>query len=696
MPTGLPNQGKIAQQVGSIDWSNTPIGQEANWPKLLVNAVNMCLNVPYPSLVLWGKSHLVFYNDAFGERIGNLDARHVLGQAAEFAIPKLWEWISTTVQEAVRTGEAFGGESLLLGDDLPVIWTLVPLVGEQGGIQGALCTWTLDRAEVLALCREWKVREDELCKRLLKSEASLRSEARFREVAENSVDTIAITDARGRFTYVSSSSDEVLGYEAEDLLGRPLFDFLPSTEMHHLRNEFTQLVHSPGSVATLSFSFQHKTAGACYLAIRAKNLLDSEGIGGVLLNIRDVSESKVLETQLRRAKEHAEELVRLKSSLLANMSHEIRTPLTSILGVASMVAEKVPEEFRDSMRMIERGGARLAETLNSVLLLAQFESHAVAMNLEKVDLVESVEEVVRALRPLANERNLYLSVLADEPEIYGLVDRMFFARIMTNLLGNALKFTKEGGVTVELRLRSSQVEINVCDTGIGIKKGFISKVFDEFSQENAGLEGASQGSGLGLAITQRLVTALGGSITVRSRPGKGTTFTVKLKRSDQDVLDSQKVPEDSAQCDKLLRQKVAAIDPELHILVVEDNEAIRALVRQQLETICRVTVCTNAESALVEARKHDFDVIFMDIGLPGMSGSDAVRELRADSRYETSPIIALTGYAMPGDREQILESGFSHYVEKPFSFQELVDVILLSTQASDLAPDLAPDLADDE
>ncbi len=683
MPTGLTSQGKIAQQVESIDWTQTPVGSDEDWPNLLINVLNMCLSVPFPSLVLWGKAHLVFYNDAFEERIGNLDARLVLGQSAKHAIPKLWEWMSTQVRAVMGTGESFTGESLLLGSELPVDWTVLPLLGEQGGIQGALCTWTIDPDEMFERFLERQEREDGLRDRLMKSEASLRNEACFREVTENSVDTIAITDARGRFTYISSSSKEVLGYESEDILGRPLFEFLPSSEMHHLRNEFTQLVHTPGSVATLSFSFQHKHSGACYLAIKAKNLLECKDVGGVLLNIRDVSESKLLETQLRHAKEHAEDLTRIKTSLLANMSHEIRTPLTSILGVASMVAEKVPEEFRDSMRMIERGGTRLAEMLNSVLLLAQFESHAVAMNLEQLDLVEAVEEVVRTLRPLANERGLYLSVLAEEPAIYGHVDQMFFTRIMTNLIGNALKFTKKGGVTVELRARGPWVNINVCDTGIGIKQGFISKVFDEFSQENDDLEGASQGSGLGLAITKRLVNALDGSIKVRSRPGEGTMFTVNLKHSERDASDTQKSREDAMTGCERLRQKVAEIDPELHVLVVEDNETIRLLVRQQLEDVCNVTVCASGESALLEADKHDFDVIFMDIGLPGISGGDAVRVLRANPRYETSPIIALSGYAMPGDREQILETGFSHYVEKPFSFEELVDVILLSTRAPD-------------
>lgn len=685
MPAGLTNQGEVARQIEAIDWSRTPVGDASDWPNVLVNAVNMCLSVPYPSLVLWGELHLVFYNDAFGSQLGYLDSGQVLGQAAERVIPRFWEWIGAQIEEITRTGDSFSGESLWLGNDLPMHWTMVPLMGDEGGVQGVFCSWTIDSDEMVARRRAWKVREDKLRERLLKSEATLRSEPRFREVTENSVDTIAITDARGRFMYISPSSREVLGYEAADLLGRPLFDYLPASEIHHLRNEFTQLVHTPGSVATLSFAFHHKEFGACYLAIKAKNLLECKGIRGVLLNIRDVSESKVLETQLRREKENAEELTRLKSSLLANMSHEIRTPLTSILGVASMVAEKVPEEFRESLHMIERGGARLAETLNSVLLLAQFDSHAVAMNLEDVDLVESVDEVARTLRPLANERNLYLSVLSEEPSIFGHVDRMFFARILTNLLGNALKFTHDGGVTVELRVRDSWVDVNVCDTGIGIKPGFISQIFDEFSQENTGLEGSSQGSGLGLAITHRLVGALGGSINVRSCPGEGTTFTVTLKRSEQDADDvrKQRAEKDAVGGDELLRQKLASIDPELRVLVVEDNEAIRTLVQQQLEPICKVTVCMNAESALSEAENDEFDVIFMDIGLPGMSGSDAVKIFRADPHYETRPIIALTGYAMPGDREEILEAGFSYYVEKPFSFEELVDVMLLSSKQTE-------------
>lgn len=685
MPMGLTIQGRVAKEIQTLDWSDTELGAEDSWPGALINALNVCLSAPYPSLVFWGRGHRVFYNDAFDSHMGELNAGHVLGQMAETAIPKLWEWMSARVREVFQSGEPFEGEDLLLGDEFPAIWAVTPLLGEGGRVGGVLCTWTVDVGKMLDLREQWMACEADLRDRLLRSQALLLSEERFRAVTENSVDTIAITDARGRFKYVSSSAREVLGYEEEELLGRPLFDFVPASEVHHLRNEFTQLVHQPGSVATLSFSFEHKNTGACYLAIRAKSLLEDVAIEGVLLNIRDVTESKGIETQLRKAKEHAEEIMRLKSSLLANMSHEIRTPLTSILGIASLVAEKVPEEFRDSLHMIERGGARLAETLNSVLLLAQFESHAVAMELESVDLVEETEEVVSALRPLANERNLYLSTLAGESKVYGCVDRTFFARILNNLIGNALKFTKEGGVTVELQPEDSWIKISVCDTGIGIKPEFLPKIFDEFSQENSSLSGASQGSGLGLAITRRLVEALGGTIEVRSRPGEGSVFTVRVKRCDeQDVPEQESENRElAAKNEALLRQRTAAIDPSLQVLVVEDNEAIRTLVHQQLDAICQVTVCMDAESALRQARAQVFDIVLMDIGLPGMSGLDAVGLLRQIPEYETRAIVALTGHAMPGDRERILSAGFSHYLEKPFSFRDLIEAILTATAGTD-------------
>src|SRR5690554_65244 len=139
MPTGLTNHGRITQRVGVIDWSATPVGHAAEWPDLLLNAVNMCLSMPYPSIVFWSNSHLVFFNDAFKERIGNLDEQRVLGQPAERSIPKLWEWMRTPVQTVMRTGDSHTNESLLLSDELPVSWTIVPLVGERGGIQGVFC-----------------------------------------------------------------------------------------------------------------------------------------------------------------------------------------------------------------------------------------------------------------------------------------------------------------------------------------------------------------------------------------------------------------------------------------------------------------------------------------------------------------------------------------------------------------------------
>ena len=245
----------------------------------------------------------------------------------------------------------------------------------------------------------------------------------------------------------------------------------------------------------------------------------------------DVTEETGRAQVLLRAKEDAEEMARLKSTILVNMSHEIRTPLTAIIGFAQVLSQEVDSEKRELVKPIEESGKRLLSTLDSVLDFARIKSDSVALSIEPVDVGEGAHDLADMFRPLANKKGLTLIVNAPVSGVTASADRHALNRVFTNLLSNAIKFTETGQVILSVKQTDSIVYIRVSDTGCGIGQGFLPKLFEEFRQESTGDTRRHEGSGLGLAITKGLVELMRGTIEVDSTVGEGSVFTVKLPRA---------------------------------------------------------------------------------------------------------------------------------------------------------------------
>ena len=242
----------------------------------------------------------------------------------------------------------------------------------------------------------------------------------------------------------------------------------------------------------------------------------------------DVTERHAYEQGLIAAKEQAEGLARMKSTFLANISHEVRTPLAGIIGFAEVLEEEVGDAHREAATLIRQSGLRLLETLNSVLDLARLEANALELYRERLDVAAEVREAARLFRPAATRKGLALDAAVPPAPTHAFLDGPIFHRVLANLLSNALKFTEDGHVRVEVEAAATDIVVRVRDTGVGIAPGFLPHVFDEFRQESSGLTRSHQGSGLGLAITKRLVELLRGRIEVESTKGEGTTFTVRF------------------------------------------------------------------------------------------------------------------------------------------------------------------------
>ena len=525
--------------------------------------------------------------------------------------------------------------------------------------------------------------------RLKRAESALRrSEARFRAVTEHALDVIAVLDEEARLTYLSPSVEAALGYAPEELLGERLLGHLSPEEAHYLRNELTRVLLQNGSVQTLAFAIRHKDGSVRHLSAKAKNLLGTPGIDGVLLNIRDATERERFERELVQARETAEEMTRLKSSLLANMSHEIRTPLTGIVGFASLLAEELEAgPHREFAQLISGSARRLTDMLGAVLTLAKLEADRVEVQLDPLNLYDEAESIVQLFKPMAAQKGIALGFDATEAgrAAFALLDRGAFSSILHNLLSNALKFTDQGAIAVSIDADAGgvdpassagqavlagdgeaggRVRLRVRDTGAGIDPVFLPHLFDEFRQESTGIGRSHEGSGLGLSITKRLAALMHGEVEVESEKGVGSAFTVSFPAVAA-LAEPDPAPEPAP---GHAAEEVAA-----RLLVVEDNEDTAFLMQEVLESVGEVTLASNAEEALEAARRASYHAVLLDINLGrGRNGTDVLRELRTMPAYRDAPIAALTAYALPGDRERFLELGFSRYLSKPFSMEELL------------------------
>jgi CheY-like chemotaxis protein/two-component sensor histidine kinase len=315
-----------------------------------------------------------------------------------------------------------------------------------------------------------------------------------------------------------------------------------------------------------------------------------------------------------------------------------------------------------------------------VLDLAQLESGEVSLELERVDISSEVEDVVKLLEPIAQQKGLDLDIKVRAQNTHANVDVACINRITNNLVGNAIKFTDEGRVTVEVDTTEQSVLIRIEDTGVGIEDDFLEHLFDEFRQESSGLQRSHEGSGLGLAITKRLVDLLGGTINVESEKGVGSTFTVFLPRAESPAAAPSASPPAST-------SPTTELTFTGSVLAVEDNPLTRELIAHQLGEHCTAEVVAGPDEALSRAQQQTFDVLILDIHLSaGQNGVELLHDLRALPEYECVPAVALTAYALPADREQFLDEGFDFYLSKPFTREELYETIERATRSPSSMP----------
>jgi len=377
------------------------------------------------------------------------------------------------------------------------------------------------------------------------------------------------------------------------------------------------------------------------------------------------------------AKEKAEEMNRLKTSFLANMSHEIRTPMVGILGVAGVLKNESEDLWVQKMAgIILKSGSRLMETLSQILDLSSLESENLKINWVSFDLVNTLREVIELYVEMAVEKDLFLKTEISIPALRVVSDERMIRQALSNLINNAVKFTETGGVTIIMNVekndRDEYAVINIMDTGIGISDKDQKTIWDDFRQVSEGWGRNYEGTGLGLTITKKIVNKINGFVTLESKEGVGSVVTLKIPAHSEEPVTAETTPEGDLK--KFTLTKKSTLPHK--ILLVDDDQINLTVINDFLKNHYLVDTAVKGIESVIMAEKNKYDLVLMDINLGiGMTGIEAAREIRKIQGYEKTPIVAMTAYAMVGDKEKFIESGCSHYLSKPFDKFELLDFL---------------------
>ncbi|HNY14470.1 MAG TPA: PAS domain S-box protein [Bacteroidales bacterium] len=485
---------------------------------------------------------------------------------------------------------------------------------------------------------------------------------------EQSPVSIIITDNDGIIEYVNPRFCDLTGYSHNELMGETPRILKSGHQSAKFYKELWETILS-GSNWVGEFQNKKKNGDLYWESAIIAPLVSSNGRISHFIAIKeDITEKKILYENLVQAKEKAEESDRLKTAFLHNISHEIRTPLNAIIGFSGFLdqpdlSEKDRKQFID---IIFQSNNQLLTIINDILNISQIETSQVVIRDSWTDLKKLTESLYRRYKPDAVKAGIEFSVAADnekESRIY--TDESKLLQVLTNLLGNAFKFTHEGFVQFGYNIREEVVEFFVEDSGIGIPESEQKKIFDRFYQVDKKVSRLYSGTGLGLSISDAYVKLLGGSFTVRSSPGTGSRFSFAIP------IDKGGQPQSRQVIPHLLRSDSTVKT----ILVAEDEESNFALVNAILKphgyTLLRAK--NGREAVDMCKTKDEIDLVLLDIKMPVMDGFEAAREIL--KQKPGLPIIAQTAYAHPSDRSRAIESGCIDYLAKPFDRRQLMDMI---------------------
>jgi PAS domain S-box-containing protein len=478
---------------------------------------------------------------------------------------------------------------------------------------------------------------------------------------------VSITEGE-KIIYVNDAVCSIYGYPREEILeSASFFDYIPEEEKPIMMERFRQRSEGARDQSSGETKIRKKDNKIVEVEYTVRNLI-VDGKKQTISIIRDITEKKRAAEHLVKEKERAEsaELAKkIGEQFLANMSHEIRTPMNAIIGFTDVVLKTpLSEEQQKYLGVIKTSGNNLLVIINDILDFSKIRAGKMRLERREFNLSQTISFSIEMLLPKAREKGLNLFYTIEEDVPGNLIgDPIRLSQVLINLIANAIKFTEKGGVSVtvkKLQETSDKIEIefSLKDTGIGIAENKIATIFDAFTQANSDTTRKYGGTGLGLAIVKQLADMQGGSITLTSEEGKGSEFIYRISYSKNNK------PLEAAKMDK----ESFVSHKNLNILLVEDNEVNQTLAKKILNDWgWKVQVAEDGDTAIGILKYNDFDLVLMDIQLPGKDGYETTQIIRSKLPLPKCniPIIAMTAHVMASEEEKCYSVGMNDYVPKP-------------------------------
>jgi signal transduction histidine kinase len=732
-PSFLSGGGEMGARMRAKDWSRTALGPAAQWPQSLKTAVRIMLTSRQPMFVWWGEELLNLYNDAYKSIVGGKHPE-ALGQPASQVWREIWDQVGPRAESVVRRNEGTYDEALLLimerhgyPEETYYTFSYSPVPDDFGGTGGILCANTEDTRRILG------ERQVELLRELAASTADARTfeEACVRSatcLATNPRDLpfslIYLVDPeRHRLVLAGTAGIERGHVAAPSTVLLDTAEPWPFAEV--LRTQKAVLVtdlaakldlpvgawgRPPHQAVTIPIAASGQTgkAGILVAGLNPFRLFDDSYRGFVDLVAAQIAASvanaQAYEEERKRAESLAE-IDRAKTAFFSNVSHEFRTPLTLMLGpLDDILAEpaepaepgnQLPPAVRDLLTVVHRNGQRLLKLVNTLLDFSRIEAGRVEAVFQPVDLATCTAELASVFRSAIEKAGMRL--LLDTPPLPEpvFVDRDMWEKIVLNLVSNAFKYTLEGEIRVALRAENGAAVLEVADTGTGIPEAELPRIFDRFHRVEGARGRTHEGTGIGLALVQELARLHGGSVEATSVHGEGSTFRVAIPLGDRH-LPAQRIRGTAPLASTSLGARpfveeamllagagAPRLEPEVEpemppharhaarILLADDNADMGDYVRRLLADRYEVELVADGEAALAAARERPPDLVLTDVMMPLLDGFGLLRELRADPRTSTIPVILLSARAGEESRVSGLERG-ADYLIKPFSAKELL------------------------
>ncbi len=729
MRATLLANGEIGRDLLAVDWEATPLGPPEAWPRSLQNAVRILLTSRFSMWLAWGPDLTFFCNDAY--RRDTLGAKYpwALGRPASEVWSEIWDDIGPRIERVMTDGVATWDESLLLFlerngyvEETYHTFSYSPLADDDGKVEGMLCVVKEDTEQVIAARRMVTLRD-------LGSRAN--SDLTEADTIASACQHLADNAWSVPFALIYLFDDDLTARLAGSSLVPPGHAMAvpelkvgddsavwPVTELaagktvvvDDLGSRFGDVPSGPWDepavqalVAPLLQSAQAAPYGFLVTGLNRYRPLDDSYRVFVQLVAGQIaaaiSDARTFEFERRRAEALAQ-LDQAKTDFFTNVSHEFRTPLTLLLGPAEDAlndqVEPLGSRQRERMEVIHRNAQRLLRLVNSLLDFSRLEAGRAEPQFEPVELDRYTAELASMFATATESAGLDLVIDCQPLASPVWVDRDQWAKIILNLLSNALKFTFEGTITVRLRQAGESAELSVSDTGIGIPENELEHLFERFHRVHGAQSRSYEGSGIGLALVSELAAVHDGDVFAESTVGEGTTFTVRIPfrdmaPGDQQVSSSRGAASAQEQSRGFVLEAMRWVDAESRhrgsrplagvstadadrprVLVVDDNADMRHYMAGLLATEYEVQTASDGVEALRVAFRRPPDLVVTDVMMPHLDGFGLMNALNDDSRTVGIPVLMVSARGGEDGTIEGLEAGADDYLVKPFSARELM------------------------